>query len=70
MLVTQAEVMAKQMNNLSDKQLDMLLKGASWLQSGVNYAQRAKAWVIANKLLAVGLALLFLALLLRYLNIL
>lgn len=62
--------MSKQMNEMSEEQLDKLLKGAAWLQRGVSLVQEAWARMVANKLLVLGILLLLLALVLRQFNIL
>ena len=70
MTLLQAEEMSRRMNDISDKQLEMLLKGASWLQSGLSLLQQARARILANKLLVLGILLLLLAVVLRHFNIL
>ncbi|BDA44955.1 probable mitochondrial import receptor subunit TOM34 at N-terminal half [Coccomyxa sp. Obi] len=66
----QAEVVSKQMKNLSDKQVELLLKGASWLSKGASLAQQIKAKIMENKLLVLGILLLLIALMLRQYNLL
>jgi hypothetical protein len=62
----QAEAMTEKMKNLSDKQVELLLKGASWLNRGATLAQQTKAKILANKLLALGILLLLVSVFLRY----
>ncbi len=62
----QAESMASQMQGMSDGQLKMMVKAAGFV------AQLAKAarYILANKLLALGILILVLALLLRWFGVL
>lgn len=62
--------MSRQINNLSDKQLELLLKGASWLNRGASLAQQARDTMLKNKVLVLGIFLLLIALILRHCNIL
>ncbi len=66
----QAQVMSEKMKNLSDKQVELLLKGASWLNKGASLAQQIKAKILENKLLALGILVLLIALILRQYNLL
>lgn len=62
--------MSEKMRNLSDKQVELLLKGASWLNKGAGLAQQIKAKILENKLLVLGVLLLLVALILRQYNLL
>ncbi|EIE21179.1 hypothetical protein COCSUDRAFT_48306 [Coccomyxa subellipsoidea C-169] len=66
----QAEEMSKKIRNLSDKQVELLLKGASWLSRGATLAQQVKAKIMRNKLLMLGFLLLLVAVTLRYFKVL
>ncbi len=68
--ILQAEEMSKKIRNLSDKQVELLLKGASWLSRGATLAQQVKAKIMRNKLLMLGFLLLLVAVILRYFKVL
>ena len=61
----QAELMASKMQNMSEQQVQQLLKAASWLQRAVDLARKVRDVVLANKLFVIGVVVLLLALLLR-----
>ena len=65
----QAEVMASKMQNMSEQQVQQLLKAASWLQRAVDLARKARDVILANKLFVLGVVVLLLALLLRRMGI-
>ena len=65
----QAELMASKMQNMSEQQVQQLLKAASWLQRAVDLARKARDIVLANKLFRLGGVVLLLALPLRRMGI-
>ena len=65
----QAEMMAHKMQNMSEQQVQQLLKAASWLQRAVDLARKARDMVMANKLFVLGVVVLLIALLLRRMGV-
>jgi hypothetical protein len=64
-LIVQAEIMASKMQNMSEQQVQQLLKAAGWLQRGVDLARRARDIILANRLLVLGLIMLLIAIIVR-----
>ena len=64
----QAEMMSAQMRNMSDAQMEKLLATMSWIQSASIMLQKAKRKAAENKLLCVALAILIVAIILRWLG--
>ena len=67
-MASQAEMMAGKMKNMSEAQVQQLLKAASWLQRAVDLARQARSAILANKLLVLGIIMLFVAFALRRLG--
>ena len=65
----QAEMMSAQMRKMSDAQMEKLLATMSWIQSASIMLQKAKRKVAENKLLCLALAILIVAIILRWLGI-
>jgi hypothetical protein len=58
------------MRNMSDSQVEMMAKAASVLSKGAARARAARDWLASRQALVVALAVLLLAVLLRWLGIL
>lgn len=66
----QAEMMSAQMRNISDSQMEKLLATMSWLQSASSALQKVKRKISENRVVVLALAVLLLAILLRWLGVL
>ena len=60
--------MAGKMKNMSEAQVQQLLKAASWLQRTIDLACQARDVILANKLLVLGVVVLLVAFILRRLG--
>ena len=58
------------MRNMSDAQMDKLLSAASWIQSAFGGLQAVKRKVMENRLLALAIITLLIAIFLRCLGLL
>eukprot|EP00195_Chlamydomonas_chlamydogama_P015335 CAMPEP_0202894950 /NCGR_PEP_ID=MMETSP1392-20130828/4243_1 /ASSEMBLY_ACC=CAM_ASM_000868 /TAXON_ID=225041 /ORGANISM="Chlamydomonas chlamydogama, Strain SAG 11-48b" /LENGTH=129 /DNA_ID=CAMNT_0049579809 /DNA_START=1 /DNA_END=390 /DNA_ORIENTATION=+ len=65
----QAKTMAKQVKGMSDTQMRMMMKTASVVQGVGQAAARTKEVLLSSRTLVVALAVILLAVLLRYLGI-
>lgn len=57
-----------QLDKLSPTQMQWLMAAATYTQRALQAAQRARAWLAARPLVMAAIAVLFLALLLRWLG--
>jgi len=64
----QAEAMAKQMQGMSDTQMNMMLKVANTAQKGARVYSKTKSFLASRAALVVALVVLLLAFLLRWLG--
>jgi hypothetical protein len=65
----QAEQMAKQMGGMSDAQMKVMMKAATTIQAGMRSFQKAKQFMVSKAALVVAVAILILAVVLRWLGI-
>lgn len=65
----QAEAMAQQMKGMSDSQMKMMMGAANVMQRGANAFVKTKEALLSRSTLLVAIAVVLLALLLRYLGI-
>lgn len=57
------------MKGMSDRQMEMMAKAAAVVSSGVERARAAKEWVASRQFFVIALAVLLLAVLLRWLGV-
>lgn len=61
--------MAKQMKNMSDTQVKVMMKAANVVQGGVKAVKKTKDFFMSKNALLIALLIVILAIILRYLGV-